>query len=283
MPEPETSEPEGMELTEKEKEQVDEKKQPRAQVLYEAIRREGEHELSRSAAALVWSGLAAGLSMGFSVIAMALLKVALPDAPWAKLIVNLGYGVGFVTVIVARQQLFTENTLTPVIPLLQHKDLATLRKLLRLWGLVLTSNLVGTFALAFVLERSAIFPGPVKAAFAEFGHVALTGSFSSHLLRGVLAGWMVALMVWMLAGDQSRTFLIFLMTYIIGLGELSHIIAGSTETFYLVCAGEVSLLEYGARFLLPVGVGNVVGGTLLVALLSHAQVAADSEGQLPER
>ena len=113
--------------------------------------------------------------------------------------------------------------------------------------------------------------------------MALTGSFGSHLLRGVLAGWMVALMVWMLAGDQSRTFLIFLMTYIIGLGELSHIIAGSTETFYLVCSGEASLLEYGARFLVPVGLGNVVGGTLLVALLSHAQVAADSEGRLHEQ
>ena len=92
MPEPDTSEPEGMELTEKEKEQVDDKKQPRAQVLYEAIRREGEHELARSAAALIWSGLAAGLSMGFSVIAMALLKVSLPTAPWTRLVVNLGYG-----------------------------------------------------------------------------------------------------------------------------------------------------------------------------------------------
>jgi formate/nitrite transporter FocA (FNT family) len=276
MPEPETSEPEGMELTEKEKEQIDEKKQPRAQVLYEAIRREGEHELARSAAALIWSGLAAGLSMGFSIIAMALLKVSLPDAPWTKLVVNLGYGVGFVTVIVARQQLFTENTLTPVIPLLQHRDLATLRKVLRLWGLVLASNLVGTFALAFVLQRSAVFSEPVKDVFAQFGHIALAGSFGSHLLRGVLAGWMVALMVWMLAGDQSRTFLIFLMTYIIGLGELSHVIAGSTETFYLVCAGQTSFVEYGLQFLLPVGLGNVVGGTLLVALLSHAQVAADS-------
>ena len=275
MAEPETSEPEGVELTEKEEEQVDEKKQPRAQVLYEAIRREGEHELSRSAAALIWSGLAAGLSMGFSVIAMALLKVSLPEAPWTKLVVNLGYGVGFVTVIVARQQLFTENTLTPVIPLLQHKDLATLRKLLRLWGLVLASNLVGTFALALVLQRSAIFSEPVKAVFAELGHTSLAGSFGSHLLRGVFAGWMVALMVWMLAGDQSRTFLIFLMTYIIGLGELSHVIAGSTETFYLVCAGDASLLDYLLHFLVPVGIGNVVGGTLLVALLSHAQVAAD--------
>ena len=276
MPEPETSEPEGMDLTEKEKEQIDEKKQPRAQVLYEAIRREGEHELARSAAALIWSGLAAGLSMGFSVIAMALLKVSLPDAPWTKLIVNLGYGVGFVTVIVARQQLFTENTLTPVIPLLQHRDLATVRKLLRLWGLVLASNLVGTFALSFVLQRTAVFSEPVKDVFAQLGHISLEGSFGSHLLRGVLAGWMVALMVWMLAGDQSRTFIIFLMTYIIGLGELSHVIAGSTEVFYLVCAGQASFVDYVLHFLLPVGLGNVIGGTLLVALFSHAQVAADS-------
>ena len=57
---------------------------------------------------------------------------------------------------------------------------------------------------------------------------------------------------------SSRTFLIFLMTYFIGLGELSHVIAGSTETFYLVCVGEASLVDYGLHFLLPVGLGNVV-------------------------
>ena len=274
----EADELEGVDLTEKEKEQVEERKQPRAQVLYEAIRLEGDHELSRPTAALVWSGLAAGLSMGFSLIAMALLKVAVPESSWSKLIVNLGYGVGFVTVIVARQQLFTENTLTPVIPLLHHRDMATLKKLLRLWGLVLASNLGGTFAFALAIEHSSIFPPDVKAAFASFGHVAMAGSFASHVFRAILAGWIVALMVWMLAGDQSRTFLIFLLTYLIGVGELSHIIAGSTETFYLICAGDLSWADYALHFFLPVALGNIIGGTMLVALLSHAQVAADAGG-----
>src|SRR4051812_30163477 len=106
--------PESVELSRQEHEDLAEHKHPRAQVLYEAIRSEGEQELDRPVSALAWSGLAAGLSMGFSFIAMGLLRAALPDAGWAKLVVALGYPVGFLIVIVGRQQLFTENSLTPI-------------------------------------------------------------------------------------------------------------------------------------------------------------------------
>src|SRR4051812_6147559 len=115
-------------LSDEEQEDVEARKHPRAQVLYEAIRLEGEQELNRPAWALAWSGLAAGLSMGFSLVAMGVLRAALPDARWAPLVVYLGYSVGFVIIIAARQQLFTENTLTPVIPLLHNKTRGTLAR-----------------------------------------------------------------------------------------------------------------------------------------------------------
>src|SRR3954447_8659191 len=103
---------EGETLAEDEQEQAEQRRHPRAQVLYESIRMEGEHELDRPASALAWSGFAAGLSMGFSLLGMGLLRAYLPEAPWSRLVVSLGYCLGFVVVIVARQQLFTENTLT---------------------------------------------------------------------------------------------------------------------------------------------------------------------------
>jgi hypothetical protein len=96
-----------------------------AHVVYETIRREGEDELQRPAAAQAWSGLAAGLSMGFSFIAEALLESHLPDQQWRSLISRAGYSVGFLIVILGRQQLFTENTLTVVLPFLLSKNLST--------------------------------------------------------------------------------------------------------------------------------------------------------------
>ena len=97
-----------------------------ANVVYETIRREGEEELRRAVSALAWSGLAAGLSMGFSFIAEGLLVAHLPDSPWRPLLSKAGYCIGFLIVILGRQQLFTENTLTVILPLLLHKDMKTL-------------------------------------------------------------------------------------------------------------------------------------------------------------
>jgi len=166
-----------VELSDREQGEVEERKHPRAQVLYEAIRLEGEHELKRPFAALAWSGLAAGLSMGFSFVAMGLLHQLLPHAGWSKLVVALGYGVGFLIVIVGRQQLFTENSLTPIIPLLQARDVTTLLKVGRLWGIVLASNLLGTFAFAFVLQRTRVFDSAAADAFAELGREVMAGGF----------------------------------------------------------------------------------------------------------
>jgi len=67
--------------TRTEKNQVEERLAIGAHVVYETIRREGEDELRRPAAALAWSALAAGLSMGFSFMAEALLSAHLPGAP----------------------------------------------------------------------------------------------------------------------------------------------------------------------------------------------------------
>jgi len=55
--------------------------------------------LERNISPLALSGLAADLSMGFSLAAEALLQVHLPDAPWTPLITKLGYSIGFLIVI----------------------------------------------------------------------------------------------------------------------------------------------------------------------------------------
>lgn len=129
---------------------------PPGQVVYEAIHEEADHELGRDTAALAWSGLAAGLSMGFSMIAEALLVIHLPKASWRPLLTRLGYTVGFLIVILARQQLFTENTLTPVLPLLRKPSVTMLLNVARLWAVVLATNLIGGFILAVVVAHTRL-------------------------------------------------------------------------------------------------------------------------------
>ena len=95
-----------------------------ALVIHEIVRDQGEEELERSFSGLAWSGIAAGLSIGFSFLVQATLEAFLPDAPWRPLVAGFGYSIGFLIVILGRQQLFTETTLTVVIPVLTRRNCA---------------------------------------------------------------------------------------------------------------------------------------------------------------
>ena len=130
---------------------------PAARIIHELIREDGEAELERSIEALLWSAFGAGLSMGFSFFTMSIIKSGLPEAPWAKLVTATGYTLGFIIVVLGRQQLFTESTLTAVLPLLTRKDAKTALQTARLWGIVLVFNILGTFAFAWLISHDALF------------------------------------------------------------------------------------------------------------------------------
>jgi formate/nitrite transporter FocA (FNT family) len=255
--------------------EVEERASIGVKIVYDAIRLEGEEELRRSSSALAWSGLAAGLSMGFSLVMDGLLRHALPPAPWRPLISKFGYTTGFVIVVLARQQLFTENTLTVILPFLNRKDWLTARNVLRLWSIVLIANLIGALVFAWVVGNTPIFDPARQESFAEVGLEAAAGSFGVKLLTGIFGGWLIALMVWLLpAAEAARLWVIILITYMVGLGDFSHVIAGSVEVLYLVTTGALGWGFFLGEFLLPALIGNIIGGVSLVALLSHAQVVA---------
>jgi formate/nitrite transporter FocA (FNT family) len=265
------------ELSEQEQEEVEWRSAPRTEVVYEAVREEGENELRRSSATLAWDGLAAGLSMGFSLVAEGLLRSHLPDAEWRPLVAKLGYSVGFLIIVLGRQQLFTENTLTAVLPFLQRPYMHTLAQLLRLWGVVFLANVAGALLFAFVLARTELFEPHVRETFGEIGREAFVGWWPLTFLKGIFAGWLIALMVWMLpASESARFFVVIVMTYLVALGKFAHIIAGSVDTLYVVCAGGAGVSDY-LGWMLPTLAGNIVGGATLVAALGHAQVAGEAK------
>lgn len=264
--------------TRAEEKQVEERLAIGPHIVYETIRREGEEEFKRPSAALAWSGLAAGLSMGFSFVAEALLEAHLPKASWMPLISKFGYSVGFLIVILGRQQLFTETTLTVVLPLLSKQTWARIRGVLRLWSVILAANLFGTFIFALCIAKVALFSPQTNQALANVSLEHAGTGFWIVLVRAIFAGWLIALTVWLLPGAESaRVSIIIILTYLIGLGGFNHIVAGSTQQFYLVLTGVESWTNYAFQFFVPTLIGNIIGGVSLVAFLGHAQVVAGKE------
>jgi len=262
----------------REEEEVSEKRAASAYIVYRAISDEADEELERPVAGLAWSGLAAGLSMGFSLVAEGLLRHYLPDTHWRPLVAKWGYTIGFLIVVLGRQQLFTENTLTPVLPLLRERDAKTFWKLVRLWVIVFITNMIGTALFALVVAHTNIFDDSVKHQFVMMGREAIEPDFLTTILRGIFAGWLIALMVWLLpVAETGRIAVIMILTYLIGLGKMSHVVAGSIEVFYLAAADEASWFKALELFILPSLIGNVIGGTALVAALNYAQAAAGKE------
>ena len=256
----------------------------RALVIHEVLRDEGEFELRRPPAALLWSGLAAGLSMGFSFLALALLQAYLPDQPWRHVLASFGYSIGFVIVVLGKQQLFTETTLTAMLPVLVQPRWKSVGILLRMWAIVLIANIAGTLAFAWLLSRQDLFNPEVRQALSATAAVSVQGAAIPTLLKAMLAGWMIALMVWVLpSAEAAGLFIIVLMTYVIALGQFSHIIAGSTEAAYAVMTGSASVSDYVVRFFLPTICGNMFGGIALAALLNHAPVAHEIAAKASER
>ncbi|HEX6098147.1 MAG TPA: formate/nitrite transporter family protein [Thermoanaerobaculia bacterium] len=257
---------------------------PSETVVYHAIRHEGEGELERPSAALAWSGLGAGLAMGLSFLAVGLLHAHLPHAKWTVLVTSFGYTIGFVIVILGRQQLFTENTLTVVLPLLSGHRADTLANVLRVWGVVLAANVVGALLFALVLARTEVVDAETWKSLKQAAEEAHRGGMAVTLLRAIVAGWLIALVVWLMPfAEAARVGVIVILTWLISAGHFVHIIAGSVEVGFLVFVGARTWADFLGSFFVPALLGNIIGGVALVAAINHAQAkAGEPEKEEPE-
>lgn len=253
---------------------------PEARVIHELIREDGEKALERSIKAMAWSALGAGLSMGFSFFTMAVIRSGLPEgAPWAKLVTGLGYTIGFIIVVLGRQQLFTESTLSAVLPFLTRKDAKTAYQVARLWLVVLAFNIIGTFVFAWLISHPGLFNDEMNRSLRTVAQEAIKDSFLPMMIKAILAGWLIALIVWLIPGaGQSRLLLIMVLTYVVAIAHFSHIIAGSVEAAFNVFTGYIGFGEYFTRFMVPTLIGNTIGGVSLVGILNHAPIREELPG-----
>jgi formate/nitrite transporter FocA (FNT family) len=276
--EPEQQQGTTVDLSPRERREAGRRSGLRAAVVFESVRREGELELQRTPAALAFSGFAAGLSMGMTLIAAGVIRAALPDTPWRVLLENVGYTVGFLVVILGRQQFFTENTVTVIIPLLDAFTPQKLWAVARLWLVVLLANIAGAAVFAFGLAHSGAFTPAAQRGFLDLGLHTLSFGFTTVFVKAIFAGWMIALIVWLLpAAENARVAVVFVLAYLVGISGLSHVVAGSAEALYAVAAGAASWQQFVRDFMVPAFLGNSIGGVFLVSLLNYAQVAVKSE------
>jgi formate/nitrite transporter FocA (FNT family) len=263
----------GTGITQREVRDVEEMSTPRTPVIYEVVRRLGEEEMARPATSLWWSGVAGGISISFSLLAQAVLEQNLPDAGWRVLVTSFGYSIGFLIVILGRQQLFTESTITVVLPVLKNVTRENLSRMTRLWAIVLVANLAGTLFAALFCSFTPVVPDKLFDNMMSISRLLLEHGWWDMLFGGITSGFLMAALVWMIPSAESLKFhVITLMTWLIAVGGFTHIVAGSLEAWLLMLAGDWSLGWMLWQFMVPVLIGNMIGGTALFAMISYAQV-----------
>ena len=248
---------------------------PTANEIYEQVARNGRRELLRPARALALSGIVGGLTMGLTGLGVSVVQAQLGTAGWAQFIGLLFYPVGFMAVILGRSQLFTENTLYPVALILAERR--HVWTTLRLWSIVFPSNIAGAFLFALLAARTKALQPAALHALTQMGVAAAAPGARHVFWSGVVGGWLIAMVAWMVSGSHSITgsmAVIWVLTFIVGLGHFAHCIATSGEVLAAVLSHGLSPGAY-FRWLLPATFGNIAGGVILVTLLEYGQVKLD--------
>lgn len=247
-----------------------------AEEIHENVLEAADEELERPLFELWYSGLASGLTIAFSFLSVAVLQARMGEVNHA-IASAIAYPIGFIYVVLARHQLFTENTLEPVVPVLERRDLNSLMKMLRLWGIVLFGNLIGAAIVGLVIARTQVLEPSVDSTLMSLARKATDGGALIVFYKAIWAGWLIALMAWMLASTHetiAQIALIWLTTAPIGAFGFRHSIAGAVEAFYRVWNGDWGFGSMLASYELPALLGNIVGGVVLVALVNHGQVGS---------
>jgi formate/nitrite transporter FocA (FNT family) len=261
---------------------MEESQRKSAHEIFETVTDQARDELERSSSALGISGLSAGITMGLTGIGVAAAQHLIGDTGPARMLSMLLYPLGFVAVIIGRAQLFTENTLYPVVLVLREKR--HLANTARLWSIVFLTNVMGALLFALLAAKTSALPEGVRAALVRLGTDSVHRGSSEIFWSAIIGGWIIALVAWLVSASQwsiAQIAVTYLLTYLVGLGHFAHCIAGSGEGLSAWAAGSVSTFEFG-RWLALATLGNIIGGVVIVSLLNYGQVMAGEEEEASE-
>jgi formate-nitrite transporter family protein len=250
---------------------------PSAQDIYEQVANNARQELGRSSISLAISGLAGGVFMGLSALGTAIALSMLAPAGTVpsgavQFIAKMFYPLGFIVVILGRSQLFTENTLYPVALVLAEKK--HFWNTMRLWSVVLPANVLGAFAFAALATLTHAVNPDIVQSLSQLGLQAAHNPAATIFWSGVMGGWIIASVAWLVSGSHSITgsvMIIWLLAFVVGLGNFAHCIAASGEVFAAILTGRAPWITFPAWFV-PAVAGNICGGVGMVTLLEYGQV-----------
>jgi formate/nitrite transporter FocA (FNT family) len=253
---------------------------PSAEEIFKQVATNARQELKRPSIALAISGFGGGAFMGLSALGTAITLALLGNSNTTQIVSRMFYPVGFIVVILGRSQLFTENTLYPVALVLAEKR--EFWNTMRLWAVVLPANVAGAFAFAMIAALTPALDPQIVQSLSQLGLAAIAHPAWTVFWSGVIGGWIIALTAWLVSGSHSITgsvMVIWILTFIVGLGNFAHCIASSCEVMVAVLTHRAEWMAY-PRWFFPTVTGNICGGVGLVTILEYGQVMMGRDAEV---
>jgi formate/nitrite transporter FocA (FNT family) len=249
---------------------------PEPEEIYEQVREEGERRLTRPFVELVSTSFAAGFDIAAGITFLAVLSALLTahfGKDTAHVVGSVGFGIGFVFLVVGRGELFTENFLVPLAGL-DGKARRSWLKLAELWAVSPLANILAGAVFAILLSVHKVLPHGSGSAIVEAAQKLHQHSVTSLFVSAVFAGALITAMTWFVEGQESmgvRVAVAWIAGAFLALAGLNHVIVVSIELIFGIRFGaHIPWLFVLGNFGLAAA-GNMLGGIGLVTLNRFAQ------------
>ncbi|MGX6444142.1 formate/nitrite transporter family protein [Neobacillus sp. K501] len=242
--------------------------QPMDQVIQNAIKKKGY--LQQSISKYLIRAALSGIYIGFGIILSFRLGEGFYDihSPVASIMTSIFFGIALVLIIYGGSELFTGNTMTFTMSTL--KKATTFKDLIENWIACYFGNLMGAVFFALIILFSGILSTPENSQL-----IMATASGKMHysvielFFRAILCNWVVCLAVWLpmhVKGDAAKISVMMLLVFAFVASGFEHSVANMvTFSIALMVPHPETISLMGAiHNLIPVTIGNIIGGGLFV-------------------
>lgn len=205
----------------------------------------------------------AGIFISIAAILSVVAFISIDNYSVGKIMGALVFPIGLILVILMKTELFTGNSLL-VIPLL-NKDIK-LKQLLKNWLIVYFGNLFGSLLISLLIINTPL-KDIISASFIKIANTKVSLSLSSSIILGILCNFLVCLAVFLASNAKTigeKVIVIFLPIFTFVALSFEHSVANmSYLSLGYLLDNTISIGKMLLNNLLPVTIGNIIGGSLL--------------------
>jgi formate/nitrite transporter FocA (FNT family) len=252
---------------------------PGPEEIFDKSRQEGERRLERPFVEVASTALAAGFDIAAGVILLGVVSSALAahfgtDA--ASVAGALGFGVGFIYLIVGRGELFTENFLVPLAGL-HGKPRNAWWKIAELWTVSPVANVAAGAVIAVIVTCHGVLPEGTGHTLNDVAQKIHANGTTTLFLSAIFAGALITAMTWFVEGHDSvgiRLTVAWATGAFLALAHLNHVIVVTIELIFGIRFGARVPWSFVVGNFFLAAAGNVIGGVGLVTLNRFTQAKA---------